>query len=106
MCDREIISDKALECGLVSLGKGFKPLAFEVDYLLLDRIGGSSFAVLCLSKTYGCRYHKYDGTEDAFHRSIPFRVYCKLNELTLHALPMVPKPVSAQRLRNYEAGSR
>src|SRR5437763_9708834 len=91
MCDGEIISDKAFECHLVSVGEGFKPLAFEVDYLLLGRIGGGSFAVLCLSKTYGCRYHKYDGTDDTFHRSIPFCVYCKLNELTLHALPMVPK---------------
>src|SRR5438105_1196176 len=78
MCDGEIISDKAFECRLVSLGKGFKPLAFAVDYLLLDRIGGSSFAVLCLSKTYGCRYHKYDGTDDAFHRSIPFCEYCNV----------------------------
>src|SRR5712691_8977260 len=96
MCDGEIISDKSLECRLISLCKGFKPLAFEVDYLRLDRVRGSSFAFR-LSKTYGCRYHKYDGTEDTFHRSIPFCVYCKLNELTLHALPMVPKPVSDQR---------
>src|SRR5438477_2323210 len=106
MCDGEIISDKAFECHLVSVGEGFKPLAFEVDYLLLDRIGGSSFAVLCLSKTYGCRYQKYDGTEDTFHRSIPFCVYCKLTELTLHALPMVSKPsvtFSKRVLENHES---
>src|SRR5882762_2098537 len=98
MCDREIISDEALECGLVSLGKGFKPLAFEVDYLLLDRIRGSSFAVLCLSKTYGCRYHKYDGTEDILHRSIPFFVYCKLIECNPSCIADGSKSVSAQRL--------
>src|SRR2546423_15519058 len=97
MCDGEIIRDKLLECRLIRLGKGFKPLAFEVDYLLLDRIRGSSFAVLCLSKTYGCRYHNYDGTEDTLHRSIPFSVYCKLNELTLRGIADVPKRVSAQR---------
>src|SRR6266404_2294161 len=96
MCDREIISDEALECGLVSLGKGFKPLPFEVYYLLLDRIRGSSFAFR-LSKTYGYRYHKYDGTKDTLHRSVPFREYCKLNELTSSYIADGPKLVSAQR---------
>ena len=89
MCDGEIISDKSLEGHFVSSRKIIKPLAFEVDYLLLDRIRGGSFAFR-LSKTHGCRYYNYDGTEDTLHRSIPFCVYCKLNELTLHALPMVP----------------